>query len=180
TDLGFELCRMDGIDAIVLRSFIKAGDMFATDAKVLDVNNKNLLKSASSKGEGVASILKSQIDELSTEISHGMGVPESGQWCVLLSAYGWFICGHQAYGADEIDPRITRITRIKESKSQKETSRRFKTRGRLLTNRINGLTDKPSSRFADFSLHLFDSCSRQFPIEVVLFNLKTGGFHLFG
>jgi tetratricopeptide (TPR) repeat protein len=72
-DLGFELCRMEGIEAIVLGSFAKAGDMFATDVKVLDVESKNLLKSASSRGEGVDSILKKQIDELSREISKGVG-----------------------------------------------------------------------------------------------------------
>jgi len=75
-DLGFELCRMDGMDAIVLGSFAKAGDMFATDVKVLDVETKNLLKSASSKGEGEGSIIKTQIDELSKEISRGVGISE--------------------------------------------------------------------------------------------------------
>jgi len=73
-DLGFELCRREGIDAIVLGSFIKAGDMFATDVKVLSVESKRLLKSASSKGLGEDSILATQIDELSKEISHGMGI----------------------------------------------------------------------------------------------------------
>ena len=57
-DLGLELCRLDGIDAIVLGSFIRAGEMFATDVKVLDVETKKLLKSVSSRGEGVGSILK--------------------------------------------------------------------------------------------------------------------------
>ena len=76
-DLGFELCRLDGIDAIVLGSFAKAGDVFVTDVKVLDVRTKELLKSASSKGEGVGSILKNQIDELSREISKGVGLSET-------------------------------------------------------------------------------------------------------
>ncbi|MDH5385972.1 MAG: tetratricopeptide repeat protein, partial [Candidatus Aminicenantes bacterium] len=75
-DLGFELCRMEGIKAIILGSFGKAGDMFATDLKVLDVESKSLLKSASSKGKGVDSILESQIDELSKEISQGTGIAE--------------------------------------------------------------------------------------------------------
>jgi serine/threonine protein kinase/Flp pilus assembly protein TadD len=75
-DLGFELCRMDGVYAIVLGSFIKAGDMFATDVKVLDVESKGLLKSASSKGEGVRSILEKQIGELSKNISRGVGISE--------------------------------------------------------------------------------------------------------
>lgn len=76
-DLGFELCQMDGIDAIVLGSFGKAGDMFATDVKVLDVETKSLLKSASSRGEGEGSIIKTQIDELSKEILKGIGLSES-------------------------------------------------------------------------------------------------------
>jgi tetratricopeptide (TPR) repeat protein len=75
-ELGFELCDMDDIDAIVLGSFTKAGDVFATDVKVLDVKTKNLLKSASSKGKGVDSILQKQIDQLSREISKGVGVSE--------------------------------------------------------------------------------------------------------
>jgi tetratricopeptide (TPR) repeat protein len=76
-DLGFEICRMEGVKSIVLGSFIKAGDMFATDVKVLDVESKRLIKSASIKGEGVESILRTQIDELSKEISLGIGIAES-------------------------------------------------------------------------------------------------------
>jgi len=74
-DLGFELCQMDEVDAIVIGSFAKAGDMFVTDIKVLDVETKRILKSASSRGEGEESIIQSQIDELSEEISRGIGVP---------------------------------------------------------------------------------------------------------
>ncbi len=76
-DLGFELCRMDGIRTIVLGSFAKAGNIFATDIKILDAETKSLLKSASSSGEGEGSILKSQINELSRQISLGAGIPES-------------------------------------------------------------------------------------------------------
>ena len=74
-DAGFELCRQEGIEAIVLGTFTRAGNMFATDVKVLDVDTKKLLKSASSRGEGVDSIIKTQIDELSREISKGIGLP---------------------------------------------------------------------------------------------------------
>ena len=73
-DLGFKLCRREGVEAIVLGSFIKAENIFATDVKVLDVETKRLLKSASSRGEGVDSILQTQIDELSKEISEGVGI----------------------------------------------------------------------------------------------------------
>ena len=58
-------------------SFAKAGDLFATDAKVLDVNTKKLLKSVSAKGKGEESILTNQINELSKEILSGIGISES-------------------------------------------------------------------------------------------------------
>lgn len=106
-DLGFELCRMDGIDSIVLGSFIKAGDMFATDVKVLDVKTKSLLKGASSKGEGVRSILEKQIDELSKEISRGIGLSERKIEATPLriadvttnsmEAYNYFLRGRENY-----------------------------------------------------------------------------------
>ena len=73
-DAGFELCRQEGIKAIVLGTFAKAGNMFATDVKVLDVDTKKLLKSASSRGESVDSIIKTQIDDLSRQISQGLGI----------------------------------------------------------------------------------------------------------
>ncbi len=105
--LGFELCRMEGIDAIVLGSFVKAGEMFATDVKVLDANTKSLLKSASTKGEGEASILKSQIDELSAQISRGIGIPESrihssqikiaDYTTSSMEAYNYFLRGRDDY-----------------------------------------------------------------------------------
>jgi serine/threonine protein kinase/Tfp pilus assembly protein PilF len=75
-DLGFELCRREGIGAIVLGSFIKAGNMFATDVKVLDVETKKLLKSASTRGEGADSILKAQIDKLSQDVAQAIGLTE--------------------------------------------------------------------------------------------------------
>ena len=73
-DLGFELCQMDDIEALVIGSFAKAGEMFATDVKVLDVETKRILKSVNSRGKGEESIIQSQIDELSREISDGIVV----------------------------------------------------------------------------------------------------------
>jgi len=46
SDAGFELCKQEGIKAIVLGAFTKAGNMLATDVKVLDVDTKKLLKIA--------------------------------------------------------------------------------------------------------------------------------------
>ncbi|MFC2084930.1 protein kinase, partial [Bacteroidota bacterium] len=106
-DLGFELCKMDGIDAIVLGSFVKAGDRFATDVKVLDVQSKKLLKSARSDGEGAASILENQIDYLSEEISEGVGLSSSEIESVQLriadvstnsmEAYNYYLQGREEY-----------------------------------------------------------------------------------
>ncbi|TET65794.1 MAG: tetratricopeptide repeat protein, partial [Candidatus Aminicenantes bacterium] len=105
-DLAFELCRLEGIDAIVLGSFIKAGDVFATDVKVLDVESKNLLKSASSRGKGVQSILEKQIDELSKEISRGIGLSErkiestqtkiASVTTTSMEAYNYYLKGREA------------------------------------------------------------------------------------
>ncbi|MFC2169327.1 protein kinase [Acidobacteriota bacterium] len=107
SDLGFELCRMEGIEAIVLGSFIKAGDTFATDVKVLDVETKKLLKSANARGKGEDSILEVQIDKLSREISQGIGIGwekmESTQLKVAevtttsMEAYNYFLRGREAY-----------------------------------------------------------------------------------
>ncbi len=74
SDLGFEICRKDAVGAIVLGSFVKAGDMFATDVKVYDVGTKSVLKSAKVQGVGVRSILENQIGDLSKEISSGLGL----------------------------------------------------------------------------------------------------------
>jgi len=75
-DLGFELCKMDGVNAIVLGSFAKAGNVFVTNAQVLDVGTKNLLGTASSRGEGPDSVLNKQIDELSRQIAKSAGLSE--------------------------------------------------------------------------------------------------------
>ena len=105
-DLGFELCRQEGIESIVLGSFVKAGDLFATDVKVLDVETMRLIKSAGSRGDGVDSILRTQIDELSREISQGIGIArekiESTQHHIIdvttnsMEAYDYFLKSREA------------------------------------------------------------------------------------
>jgi serine/threonine protein kinase len=104
---GFELCRLEGIETIVLGSFTKAGDIFATDVKVLDVETKELLISVSSKGNGVGSILERQIDELSREASRGIGLTESkiktkknrvaDITTTSMDAYNYFLRGREDY-----------------------------------------------------------------------------------
>jgi tetratricopeptide (TPR) repeat protein len=72
TESGFDVCRREGVAAVVTGGFTKAGDTFATNMKLLDAETRKLLKSASSRGEGENSILQKQIDELSAEIAQGL------------------------------------------------------------------------------------------------------------
>jgi len=105
--LGFELCRREGIKAIVLGSYIKAGETFATDVKVLDVDTKKLLRSFSSKGEGVSSVINKQIDELTKEISEGLGLggkgvepaerPIADVTTSSMEAYRYYVEGRENY-----------------------------------------------------------------------------------
>ena len=106
-ELGFELCRLDNIDYIVLGSVAKLGDMFATDVKILDVQSKELLRSASAKGNNEGSILEHQIDELSKEISQGIGLSKrklkapsrriADVTTSSLDAYNNFLIGIEKY-----------------------------------------------------------------------------------
>jgi serine/threonine protein kinase/tetratricopeptide (TPR) repeat protein len=106
-DLGFELCRREGVQAIVVGSFVKGGETFATDVKVLDVNTKELLKSVSARGEGVQSILNSQIDELSREIARGVGLSQrkvessatqiAQSMTPSMDAYNFFLRGREDF-----------------------------------------------------------------------------------
>ena len=74
-DLGFELCRREKIDALVIGSFTKLGDRFVTDIKVLDVASKGSLGVAKADGRGLESIPE-QVDKLSRQISRGVGLSE--------------------------------------------------------------------------------------------------------
>ena len=102
-DLGFEICRREGIQSIVTGSFVKAGDTFVTDVKILDVETKKMLKSATSRGKGENSILDTQIDELGREIFLGFGMarqefestqhPISELTTSSMEAYKYFLQG---------------------------------------------------------------------------------------
>jgi len=71
---GFEICRREGVEALVTGSLNKAGDMFAIELRILDVETKRHIKTAASRGVGEQSIIESQIDELSKEIAQGIGI----------------------------------------------------------------------------------------------------------
>jgi tetratricopeptide (TPR) repeat protein len=74
SELGFKLCQKEGIESIVVGSYSQAGNVFVTDVKVLDVESRKLIKSASSTGEGIDSILKTQVNDLSRTIAEGLGI----------------------------------------------------------------------------------------------------------
>jgi serine/threonine protein kinase/tetratricopeptide (TPR) repeat protein len=102
-----EACRKGKIRNIVFGSFTKADNIFVTDAKVLDIKTKKILGSTTSKGNGVASILEYQIDELTRAIASGVGLPESEIQEADLSvvevttesmdAYNYFLRGRTDY-----------------------------------------------------------------------------------
>jgi len=106
-EAGFEVCRQQGIDAVVVGFFSKAGETFVSDVKVLDVGTREVLKSASAKGEGVNSIFISQVDELSRAVSRGIGKPilklEAPARPVMdlttssIEAYNYFLRGRDNY-----------------------------------------------------------------------------------
>ena len=106
-DLGFEICEMDDIQTVIIGSFTKAGNMFVTEVKVLDVTSKKILKTSSSQGEGVASILKIQIDELSHDVARSVSLYERlaaptdmkimEVTTTSMEAYNYFLKGRDDY-----------------------------------------------------------------------------------
>lgn len=106
-EAGFEVCKKEGVGALVLGSYIKAGETFATDVKVLDVATKKLLRTATAKGDGVSSVLKIQIDEISRTISRGLGPitvkleiaqPKIAELTTTsMEAYNYFLRGRDDY-----------------------------------------------------------------------------------
>jgi tetratricopeptide (TPR) repeat protein len=106
-NMGFDICRKESFPFIVLGSFVKAGDVFMTDVKVLDVQSKKIITSFTTRGNGLSSILDSQIDELSKDISRSVGISnrkvETATMRILdvstnsLGAYDYFLKGREAY-----------------------------------------------------------------------------------
>ncbi|OGD22678.1 MAG: hypothetical protein A2W03_16380 [Candidatus Aminicenantes bacterium RBG_16_63_16] len=105
SDLGFELCRQDNVEALVLGSYVKAGETFATDVKIFDVKTRKMMKSFTAQGLGAQSILDKQIAQLSREISRGVGlskraVDETAAQLAQtptssIDAYKYYLAGHE-------------------------------------------------------------------------------------
>lgn len=105
TSTGFAACQREGIGALVVGSITKAGDVFAIDVKVLDVETKRSLASVSSRGQGAESILLSQIDDLAGQITErlgweisgaGVGQPVSEVTTSSMEAYQFYLKGQEA------------------------------------------------------------------------------------
>ena len=76
SEAGFQVCRREGVQALVTGSINKAGDMFAIELRILDVETKRHIKTATSRGVGEQSIIETQIDELSRDIARGIGIAQ--------------------------------------------------------------------------------------------------------
>jgi len=104
-DLGFELCQKDNVEALVLGSYVRAGETFATDVKVFDVKTRKMMKSFTTQGTGAQSILEKQIGDLSRQISRGVGlsrkaIEETGARmsqapAASIEAYRLYLAGHE-------------------------------------------------------------------------------------
>ena len=91
----------------MLGSYVKAGETFATDVKVFDVQTRKLLKSATAKGDGAQSILDKQIGQLSRDVSRGVGLSKRAveetkvemaqPQTSSLDAYKYFLEGQEKF-----------------------------------------------------------------------------------
>ena len=73
-EAGFEVCRRAGIETLAVGFYTKAGDTFVTDVKIFETAAKRALKTTQARGDGPASILKNQIDDISRSICRGRGL----------------------------------------------------------------------------------------------------------
>ncbi len=74
-EAGFDVCRREGIEALAVGFYTRAGDTFVTDVKVLDTATRQPLRTSQSRGDGPGSILKTQIDQISREVCRGASRP---------------------------------------------------------------------------------------------------------
>ena len=113
SDLGFELCRKDNVEVIVLGYVTKAGNTFVTDAKAMMVRTKKLLGTAGSRGDSPDSILKNQVDDLSRQIAKGVGLSERRIEATKMQvrdvttnspeAYNYYLKGNEEFTNYDLD-----------------------------------------------------------------------------
>jgi serine/threonine protein kinase/Flp pilus assembly protein TadD len=113
SDVGFELCRKDNVEVIVLGYVTKAGNTFVTDAKAMMVRTKKLLGTAGSRGDSPDSILKNQVDDLSRQIAKGVGLSERRIEATKMQvrdvttnspeAYNYYLKGNEEFTNYDLD-----------------------------------------------------------------------------
>ena len=121
---GFELCRREGIEKVAMGSVMKVGDVIATEVKVYDARSEKLIRTSRSQGEGINSIINTQVDELSREIALGAGVTReqlasadldiSEFTTTSLEAYNYFIKGRENFYDQYIKDAITTLEKAVE------------------------------------------------------------------
>jgi tetratricopeptide (TPR) repeat protein len=97
SDLGFELCRRAGIESLVTGTLTKAGDIFALDVRIHDAETNKLRKSAGSKGEGISSVINTQVDELSRAIAESLGTAKEKIEQTQFQVAEMTTASHEAY-----------------------------------------------------------------------------------
>jgi serine/threonine protein kinase/Tfp pilus assembly protein PilF len=75
-ELGLEICRREGAQLMAVGTFANAGELYRTTLKLVDVKTLETAKTYTTSGKGVESLLEKQIDDLSREVSRGIGVSE--------------------------------------------------------------------------------------------------------
>jgi tetratricopeptide (TPR) repeat protein len=150
-ELGFDICRMDGVGILVAGSFAKAGDTVITELKLLDVSNKKLLKSANAQGQGIESILNRQIDDLCLEIfrwakqeyrlAEALPSPVSEVTTHSLKAYEYYLLGKSAFSRLQLEDARENLEKATELDAT------FAAAHRLLA-RVYSSMDEPKSRDA--------------------------------
>jgi tetratricopeptide (TPR) repeat protein len=165
-DLGYKLCRIEGIKSLVLGQVMKVGDIFATEVSVYDVETEKLLKSYSAQGEGINSIIKIQIDELSREIALGVGITReeiaSAELNIAevtttsMEAYNYFLQGRKDWYSQYLKDAIIRLEKAVELDSNFAMAYLYlgftyylageDTKGRESFEKANALSDKMSEK----------------------------------
>jgi serine/threonine protein kinase/tetratricopeptide (TPR) repeat protein len=103
-EIGFEICRREGIAVLITGEVTRAGNIFVTNLKALAAGTKASLASASAQGQGEESILLSQIDELAGRVHLKLGwnlpgseaaAPVTEFTTASMEAYKYFIMGQK-------------------------------------------------------------------------------------
>jgi tetratricopeptide (TPR) repeat protein len=73
-ELGLEICRREGAQLMAVGTFASAGELYRTTLRLVDVRTLETVKTYTASGRGAESLLEKQIDDLSREVSRGIGV----------------------------------------------------------------------------------------------------------